>query len=336
LLIGTVTLCVEIGKKVQDSSFWWKMMLWLFVQFAMWLMCQLLLWPAVPDWGDLEKTLFVMVFAPIITEMGLTVCRFISRGIPEHHEAANWVLNGYILAAKNIHVRLIICLIQNPYVAAFASFVNLPNNFYNEERDRFLYRSSRRLSEARHTIEYGFNGKRFDSRSESAQNAADDPTLKPRNKTLRLRLHHVETTIEIICTIVAVFMVLMFGVSVNGRDPPGRSPALEQLLLNAAIQLVAECVQCLLCSLFQVVVERQPALSVPLLRIRGFTLVLALMTASSWCDAIGAVLPVCIGRRADSNTDWVFITAEFRHNDLNATAICAAFPEAVGFAQRMC
>jgi hypothetical protein len=242
---------------------------------------------------------------------------------------------------------------RNQYVAALSSFVHLPNNFYNEERDRFLYSSSNRLTAARQTIAYRLTG----TRTTAPPNAADDPTLKPRNKTLRLRLHHVETMIEIICTTIAVrcahtrvpipnqimlihdvrvrsqaFVVWSFGISLNGHD----RPSLAHVLINAAIQLVAECVQGLICSLFQVVVERQPALSVPLLRIQGFTLVVAVVTTGVWCDAIGAVLPACLGRRANSGPSWVFLTAAFRRFDLNSTALCAAFPQAVGFVQQEC
>ena len=72
------------------------------------------------------------------------------------------------------------------------------------------------------------------------------------------------------------FLILMFGVSLNGSDPPKA----EQVLLNAAIQVAAECGQSLTCNLFFVVVKRQPAMSVPLLRMRGFSLVIIVMIAA--------------------------------------------------------
>jgi hypothetical protein len=70
------------------------------------------------------------------------------------------------------------------------------------------------------------------------------------------------------------FVILSFGVSLNGQDPP----AVGQVLRNAAIQFVAECAQCFGCNLFYVVIERVPAMSLPLLRMRGFSPLITIMT----------------------------------------------------------
>jgi hypothetical protein len=87
-------------------------------------------------------------------------------------------------------VRLMLALIHSPLLTLLAASVQLPNNLFNDERDRLLYRCFRRLSASQASI---------------AQAANDPcPTRIPRNRTLKLRLLHVETTIEIICTAVAV------------------------------------------------------------------------------------------------------------------------------------
>jgi hypothetical protein len=136
-----------------------------------------------------------------------------------------------ILAVKNVHIRLIISLIQDPLLTLLVSCFELPNNFFNEDRDRCLYRSHRRISAARTSFGSSANGalshrvsaaiSTFASTGNDATpsrrltpqmaavlasipGAVDDPTLIPRNRTLRLRLLHVETPIEMICTIVAV------------------------------------------------------------------------------------------------------------------------------------
>jgi hypothetical protein len=94
LLFGVLALLVQIGRRLDDKSIWWKLSTWLIVQFVLLFMVHSVLWTLVPDWSDLQKALFVMVTAPIATEVALTVGRFVSRGLPERHEAASWVLNG--------------------------------------------------------------------------------------------------------------------------------------------------------------------------------------------------------------------------------------------------
>jgi hypothetical protein len=294
------------------------------------------LWPNVADMTDLHKALFVMIVAPVVTEACLTVGRFVSRGLPERHEAAGWVLCGCtrdelqhgsqapsayspdracaprtdVITIKNVTVRLIISLIQKPHLTLLAALVELPNNWCNEERDRFMYRSSRRLTDS----------------------TSDDPTRIRRNQTLRLRLLHIETTIEIISTIVAAFVILTFGISLNGSDPP----QVQQVLLNTAIQVVAECVQSLGCNLYWSVIERQPAMSVPLLRMRGFSVIVTLQAVAVWGGAVQEFLPPCLGRRAESSANWVFLTEEVLSELRNTSRLCATFPEAVGFAKAMC
>jgi hypothetical protein len=122
----------------------------------------------------------------------------------------------------------------------------------------------------------------------------------------------------------------MFGVSLNGSDPPKA----EQVLLNAAIQVAAECGQSLTCNLFFVVVKRQPAMSVPLLRMRGFSLVIIVMIVAVWSDLAVGTLQICIGHRADSRAKWEFLTHEAFDNASSTRTLCALFPEAVGFAKQ--
>jgi hypothetical protein len=136
---------------------------------------------ALPDSTDLQKALFVMIFAPVVTEVALTIGRFVTRAIPKRHEAASWVLNGgkpvrlrtqathskrigspgkpcgrHVLRHprdEDVQVRMIITLIQSPSLFLLASSMELPNNLRNEERDRFLYRSHSRFSGRSHTWE---------------------------------------------------------------------------------------------------------------------------------------------------------------------------------------
>jgi hypothetical protein len=94
LLGGALALVVRIGRRIADHSFWWKMMTWLLINVVLTIISEVVLWPAVPDWTDLHKAAFVMIIAPFAAEIALTVGRFVSRSLPEHHEAAGWVLNG--------------------------------------------------------------------------------------------------------------------------------------------------------------------------------------------------------------------------------------------------
>jgi hypothetical protein len=105
----------------------------------------------------------------------------------------------------------------------------LPNNLLNEERDRFLYRWSHQLfakpspaagSSADDTKRFEKSSKRsvsadlssalanpvkrISSALENLVPSVEDPTIIPRNRTLRLRLLHAETMIELICTVMAV------------------------------------------------------------------------------------------------------------------------------------
>jgi hypothetical protein len=127
------------------------------------------------------------------------------------------------------------------------------------------------------------------------------------------------------------FVILRFGVSLNGRDPP----ALSHVLLNAALQFVAEFAQSLVCNLFYVVILRHPCMSVPLLRINGFSMVITMLILAVWCECVSSYLPACLGHRAHSKLSWEFVTDRFLI-DVNTSALCAAFPEAVGFAEEEC
>jgi hypothetical protein len=244
------------------------------------------------------------------------------------------VTSSDILAIKNVHVRLIIFLIQSPRTAAVASILQLPNNLYNEKRDSFLYRSFSRLK-----------GSHVSTRASKV-----DLTRTPRNRTLRLRLLHVETTIEIISTAISVcspsraartdsstrcvcawrqgFVIFRFGISLNGHDPP----SVSNVLLNAVIQVVAECAQSLCCNLYYVVIMQHPVMSVPLLRIRGFSLIVTMITIVVWCECVSAMMPSFLGHRAHSSVNWEFLTQA----NVNMSALCAAYPEAVGFAEKEC
>jgi hypothetical protein len=127
------------------------------------------------------------------------------------------------------------------------------------------------------------------------------------------------------------FILLSFRISLNDHDPP---PA-ATVLFSAAIQIVSECGQCLGCNLYYVVIRRRPAISVPLLRIRGFSMIISVITIGVWCSCVDSVLPACLGRRAESNANWAFLT-DALVDDLNTSALCEAFPEAVHFAREQC
>jgi hypothetical protein len=94
ILAGLLALVVRIGRHITKSSFWWKVMIWFMVQVVLTITAEELLWPAVPQWTDFEKALFVMVVAPICAEAALTVGRFVVRALDDHNEAAGWILNG--------------------------------------------------------------------------------------------------------------------------------------------------------------------------------------------------------------------------------------------------
>jgi hypothetical protein len=93
IFIGFLLIVVQIGRRIKDNSFWWKMMTWFFVNLGLTYGVHQM-WILVPEWTDLQKALVVMLYAPVVSELALTVGRFVTRGLPERHEAANWVLNG--------------------------------------------------------------------------------------------------------------------------------------------------------------------------------------------------------------------------------------------------
>jgi hypothetical protein len=94
VFFGMLLLLIQIGRRINDGSFWWKLMAWFSINYVLTAVSYELVWRAVPDWTDLQKAIFVMVYAPFVTEVALTIGRFVTRGIPERHEAASWVLNG--------------------------------------------------------------------------------------------------------------------------------------------------------------------------------------------------------------------------------------------------
>jgi hypothetical protein len=123
------------------------------------------------------------------------------------------------------------------------------------------------------------------------------------------------------------FFVWRFGISIDGVNPP--TPV--QLLLPLAIQLMVQCWQSLACNLWFEVVERQPTMSVPLLRMRSWSVIVTLMAVSQWCNAVSVALPRAVGRLANSNAGWVFLTSEVS-GQMNMSSLCARFPDAAFFA----
>jgi hypothetical protein len=94
ILVGFLSFVVQIGRRISNASFWWKMTIWFMVNFVLSYVSYEVLFAALPDSTDLHKALFVMIVAPAVTEVALTIGRFVTREIPERHEAASWVLNG--------------------------------------------------------------------------------------------------------------------------------------------------------------------------------------------------------------------------------------------------
>jgi hypothetical protein len=238
-----------------------------------------------------------------------------------------------IFVIKNVHTRLLITLIEHPGLAFLAALLPIPNNFYNEQRDRFLYRIVWRLKTFRSSSPYPF----------------EDPTLELRNRTMRLRNLHIETTFEIICIFVAVcaptpvfarhehalpielqgdipaccsqsFFVWRFGIQRDGL----------KLLEGLVMQVMVECLQSLACNLWYEVVERQPTLSVPLLRVRGWTVMVTIMAVTMWCVVVSTIAPRALGRLLP-NADWVFLTNDVL-SQINRTRLCEQFSDATFFA----
>jgi len=209
-----------------------------------------------------------------------------------------------IFVIKNVHTRLLITLIEHPGLAFLAALLPIPNNFYNEQRDRFLYRIVWRLKTFRSSSPYPF----------------EDPTLELRNRTMRLRNLHIETTFEIICIFVASFFVWRFGIQRDGL----------KLLEGLVMQVMVECLQSLACNLWYEVVERQPTLSVPLLRVRGWTVMVTIMAVTMWCVVVSTIAPRALGRLLP-NADWVFLTNDVL-SQINRTRLCEQFSDATFFA----
>jgi len=87
ILVGFLSFVVQIGRRISNASFWWKMTIWFMVNFVLSYVSFEVLFAALPDLADLHKALFVMIVAPAVTEVALTIGRFVTREIPERHEA---------------------------------------------------------------------------------------------------------------------------------------------------------------------------------------------------------------------------------------------------------
>jgi hypothetical protein len=263
--------------------------------------------------------LYVVFLHPLVFEAALCFSRIVTRSISEHHEAAGWVICVIAVANKHVHSRLIIALIQDPWMASLATldfFVQLPLQACAERLDRVIYRSVHWYNFGRHGIEW---------------TSKDDPSTLPRNVTLTVRVSHIETCCEMMCSMLAISFVLVFGISLNQRDPPSTG----QVLLNFIIQVLVQSLNCLACTLWLVVVERRPALSVPLLRIRGFTLMLG--AVALWCSVhVVWAGNHSLGRMSGSRANWVFLTKGVLTQLDDAHVICARFPEASSFAATYC
>lgn len=318
LLVGAVLLFIRIGRRVDEKTMWRKVTIVFAAQTGLAAAAVEFMWNNVGEWSDEKKTIVVTVVVPLVVEVALTICRFTTRSLKLQHEASSWAFNGFIFCVKNVHTRLLITLIEDPLLAFVAALLPIPNNYFNEDRDRYLYRAFWRLK--------GWYT--------SSVTPFEDPTQRTRNWTLRLRNLHVETTFDIICILVACFFVWSFDISIDGTT----SPTAAQLLPTLGMQLVVECLQSLSTCLWYEVAVQQPAMSVPLVRMRGWSVIVTIMATTMWCSAVAEIAPRALGRIAGSTVGWVFLRSNVIEqicappvNEINCTSLCERFPDAIFF-----
>jgi hypothetical protein len=130
------------------------------------------------------------------------------------------------------------------------------------------------------------------------------------------------------------FFVWSFDISIDGTT----SPTAAQLLPTLGMQLVVECLQSLSTCLWYEVAVQQPAMSVPLVRMRGWSVIVTIMATTMWCSAVAEIAPRALGRIAGSTVGWVFLRSNVIEqicappvNEINCTSLCERFPDAIFF-----
>ena len=124
------------------------------------------------------------------------------------------------------------------------------------------------------------------------------------------------------------FFVWRWDISIDGFGSPRAAP----LLLNAVTQFGVEAAQSLSSCLWWEVIERRPIMAVQLLCVRGWTLIVTIVTMVVWCFCMTTLAPATVGRVTHSGASWLFLTPAVTGRFTNMTTLCTRFPEATSFA----
>jgi len=309
----TAHLCFfrTIGRRINDSSFWWKYMLLWFISNLILPTVVFQIWVRVPYFSDTGKAAYVVIAHPIIFELFLTAIRLLIRSLPEHHESAAWVQIALPLVGKTLSGRLLVSLIRSSGLAFIAN-VHLP--LVSEDwRDRQLYRAFAWCS--------------------GAHGPFNDPTKHWRNVSFRERYLQAEVVFNLIFAPTSGFFIWWLGISLDGENAPDLAEVVNKVL----VQYLALCFTTFWDALYTEVIMRRPMLITVHRNFRGYHLYLAFLPIYAWFYFRKAVSPL-LGRMPLANRTegrdptWLFLTEEVLAA-INVSTICAEFPSATVFAE---
>jgi len=187
---------------------------------------EIMVFPQVGAWSDLEKTIFSTILNPLIWELPLLYIRGISRTLAFNHSSTNYCLVGIIVAGKKATGRFVMATIYDPTYVTIASIVlsviEIVFVVTVGARDRFLYRCC------------------FGSKAGALGDDPLAPLKHHRNKKLRIQLANLETTLELVFIFMGVAFVGMMNVATIGDPEFGKAPTGGDLVLNGMIQYVME------------------------------------------------------------------------------------------------
>jgi len=242
------------------------------------------------DMGDGLKVVISAIATPLLYEVFIiTPCRLFSRTWKHTHESTISSVIGVGVGCSKSMTRLLICLIKDPNWVLAASIMMGAWEFLSvttvRVRDKLMY----------HVMS-----------STLDKNEDAFKTMKhKRNRFLRVRNAHLETSYELIFSAAFIFVVSQLRLSFD-TSPPYKEVTGAELFENFIIQYITEIVVDFMCVSWVTVMHREPILAVSHEVFSGWTLMTSSVSvfATSYC--LSNILPYVMVRRLDSESYWVF------------------------------
>ena len=311
IVVGTIVFAFKLGKKIGDSSLWWKILFFFAVPpIILQSIYRYILLPRISSMSNVELLLLAAIVNPLLNEVGLILARELARSLHAKDESVLGIVPCAMMAMKKCVGRYVCYLITDPTIAALASVaIALTEVLFAVHvavRDRWVYQLQAYFAP-------------IEDKKEAIRRVMN----ARKNELLRIRFAHNETSMEICYSVTSLIMILTYAVSLDGANLPEIGP----LLANFAVQWSSEMIVDLLVVVWLTVICKKPVLAVAHKLFRGWTIAMAFFVWFGNGYFMAATVPLfTYAHMSGGEPKWFLLSQETQDQMMNATALCAQFP----------